>query len=256
MARYSQTAAVSKDRVDWPDATHPLVVSIHDVMPETLRRVTHLLDELQSRGIRQTTLLVVPGREWKGSDLDQLRRWSDAGHRLAGHGWSHHCERTGSWWHRMHSCVLSRRAAEHLAVSPDERAAIITRCANWFVEHGLPPPKLYVPPAWALGTVELETCAQLPFELYEVLTGVWQPARRILHRLPLVGFEADTQLRQTALRGWNYTNVVAARRLGRPLRLAIHPFDLELRMAADLLAMLEWPWQSMSYEQVAARQRG
>ncbi len=49
------------------------LVSIHDVMPETRDRVAELLERLADVPPAAVTLLVVPGRDWSGDDLDWLR---------------------------------------------------------------------------------------------------------------------------------------------------------------------------------------
>jgi hypothetical protein len=50
---------------------------------------------------------------------------------------------------------------------------------------------------------------------------------------PLIGFEADSAWREFALGVFNARQVARARRTGRPLRLGMHPFDLELRRADE-----------------------
>jgi hypothetical protein len=58
-----------------------------------------------------------------------------------------------------------------------------------------------------------------------------------------VGFEADTRLRQVALRAFNPLNVAVARRRKVPLRISVHPHDLELLLAEDLRRLLRRPWR-------------
>ena len=77
------------------------LVSIHDVMPETLDRVRGLLARCADINPGPVTLLVVPGRTWDAAGIDQLRAWQAAGHNLAGHGWLHHVERFGGLAHRL-----------------------------------------------------------------------------------------------------------------------------------------------------------
>ena len=67
------------------------LVSIHDVMPETRTQVTAMLARLRLP-CEAVTLLVVPGKDWQEGDLDWLRSLQNAGHPLAGHGWSHRCQ--------------------------------------------------------------------------------------------------------------------------------------------------------------------
>jgi predicted deacetylase len=181
----------------------PALLSIHDVMPETLPAVASLREEILRAGLRAPALLVVPGRSWKPEDLETLRQWALAGSELIGHGWLHHtCPR--SLKHRLHALLLSRNVAEHLALSPGGISDLMQRCADWFTAQNLPRPSAYVPPAWALG-MSPRALAGLPFEQVETLRGVHvlSAGRRGFMPMPLLGFEADTVLRAAVLRRWN-----------------------------------------------------
>jgi len=209
------------------------LVSVHDVMPETLERVQHVLDLCARVNPGPITLLVVPGRHWDRAQIDRLRGWQAAGHRLAGHGWLHWVEGFGGLCHRLHGAVISRRVAEHLALDRTAIVRLIRRCHGWFESQGLAPPDLYVPPAWAMGAIPPADLAALPFPRYEVLTGVRDAANGQLLPLPMLGYEADTPARALAIRLWNRVNRRRAATRGW-LRIAIHPDDLDLRLAADL----------------------
>ena len=125
---------------------------------------------------------------------------------LAGHGWHHKTQRIDSWSHRIHSALLSRDVAEHLALDDDTILALMNRCHRWFCEHGFHPPDLYVPPAWAMGRISNNRLSDSPFRYFEMTSGLFdsQSMRRV--NLPLAGFEADTVSRATFLRGWNRLN--------------------------------------------------
>ncbi|GAB4175446.1 MAG: hypothetical protein Kow0020_11130 [Wenzhouxiangellaceae bacterium] len=216
-----------------------LLLSIHDVTPATLGRVEAIFERLQSHGLWPVTLLVVPGLGWSDDELDRLRQMVDAGARLAGHGWRHEAAAIRGFRHRLHSLLLSRNAAEHLALAPRGILRLMLANHRWFVRQALPEPVLYVPPAWAMGPVPRPLLARLPFALYETLSGVWCARTGRMHRLPLAGFEADTAWRAFFVRASNGLNAQWARLAGRPLRLGIHPMDFELRLARDLQAWIE-----------------
>lgn len=207
-------------------------LSIHDVMPETLPQVARLLAAAEDAGWRRVTLLVVPGRAWTPDTLARLRAWQRAGHRLAGHGWRHRVDAVRGLRHHLHSRLISRDVAEHLALDADGILALMRRCHGWFQAAGLRPPRLYVPPAWALGALPRRRLNEQPFRLVETLGGVHDLRRRRWRPWPLLGYEADTPGRARALRLAN----AAARRLGRRCRprLALHPFDERLALARDL----------------------
>ncbi|MDT8409197.1 MAG: polysaccharide deacetylase family protein [Wenzhouxiangellaceae bacterium] len=243
-----------------------LLVSIHDVMPSTLARVERILDRLrEARRIRwwpvdgknsdvgpaPVMLLVVPGVAWQHADLDRLRAWVEAGAELAGHGWCHRARDIRGLKHRLHSALISRRAAEHLALARPAIVRLMLRNHRWFGDHGLPAPKLYVPPAWAMGPVPARFLDRLPFDQYETLAGVYDRRCGTMLRLPMAGFEADTAFRAAGVATFNKLNRAWSRRSGRPLRLGIHPDDFELRLADDLAAMLRVGGQPVAYSSLA-----
>jgi len=232
------------------ELTAPLkaLISVHDLMPETLPAVERILGRLERHRLAPVTLLVVPGRGWDSTSIKALKSLERDGYRLAGHGWQHRAERFGGLYHRLHGLFLSRRVAEHLALDEDGIVALIQRCHDWFGEQGLALPDLYVPPAWAMGRI---SCARLksdcPFPLYERFDGVIDPAVEHLKPLPLLGYEADNALRAPALRLWNRWNIARARRQTLPIRIGIHPRDLELKLADELEHALAQPIEALDY---------
>ena len=209
------------------------VVSIHDVMPETLSAVQACLDECHRHDIRAVYLLVVPGRDWSAAELQQLRDWIDEGCLLAGHGWLHHCERIDRPYHRLHSTLLSRKVAEHLALDAEGIADLMTRCHAWFARHELPTPALYVPPAWALGQISDRQLRRTGFDLVETLLGVVDLRSGLYTLRPLLGYEADTGVRRRAVGAWNRLNRHSAAARGT-VRIGIHPNDLALQLSGEL----------------------
>jgi len=202
-------------------------------MPETLAPVGELVDRLEENEVRVITLLVVPGRRWGEGDIARLEDWSRRGHELAGHGWTHEVERIATLGHRLHSLLISRRAAEHLSQPAADLERLVARNHAWFGEHGLPAPRLYVPPAWALGDLDPAVLRRVGFRYLETLLGFHDLASGTVRRLPTLGFEADTALRQVAL---GLSNRWA--RLHRFSRLAIHPHDLSLRLGRSLARVI------------------
>jgi len=229
-----------------PQATHmmgatPLVgvapkvvVSLHDVMPETLPRIEGLLDLLAVHEVGPVDLLVVPGRDWRATQIDRLRDWHRAGHRLAGHGWRHKVAHIRGWKHRLHSLLVSRDVAEHLALDVEGIAALIRRCHAWFGAHDLVVSDLYVPPAWAMGPIPRDALKALPFRRHEVFGGILDAETGRLHPAPMMGFEADTLGRVWPVRLFNVANRAWAAAGGAPLRVGIHPYDLDYRLGGDL----------------------
>lgn len=218
------------------------LLSVHDVMPETLDRVDGLLRLAERAKCPLPTLLVVPGRDWGPDSLEWLRRKASNGHPLAGHGWNHRAPEPRGTFHRLHALVISADQAEHLSRPAREIRRVVERCHDWFSEHGLPSPDTYVPPAWAIGALTPTDLKTLPFRRYETLTGFVDAASGRLVRTPLVGFEAFSLAVAWSIRVSNRVNRSLGRVLDRPVRVCMHPKDLELRMSGDLIATLEQPW--------------
>ncbi len=211
-------------------------ISIHDVMPETLDRVAEQLDLIERHCPGPVTLLVVPGKEWTDTDLDRLRAWAADGHPLAGHGWTHRARHIHGLKHRLHSLFISRDCAEHLALTPSEIVDLMTRNRQWFIDHDLPAPERYVPPAWALGPVTTADLGPTGFARVETMSGFLDVATGRFERSTLIGFEAASAWQVPILKLSNALNRLLAHRL--PLRVALHPDDHRLPLAGDLEATL------------------
>lgn len=218
-----------------PHDIYKALISIHDVMPEALGAVDQLLVALGHIPADSITLLIVPGRSWKSADIAWLQEQQYKGYQLAGHGWLHYCGKPRSLYHHLHSLFLSRAVAEHLSLSQVKIHELISRCHDWFADQGLQSPTLYVPPAWAMGNINRRLLQALPFSQYETLQGVYHSDKDVFDRLPLTGYEADVPLRALLLRGFNRYNRYRAGYTSEPLRISIHPHDLQYCLANDLL---------------------
>lgn len=225
-----------------------VIVTLHDVMPETMGEVKTWLDYLKKRDVLQVSLLVVPGRSWQPGQLDQLRAWSEAGYPLIAHGWKHETRRIRNLYHGLHALLISRRVAEHLGEAPEKLPSLIKRSLEWFEDQGFPRPTSYVPPAWALGRIPVTTLKSLGLTSVEVLSGIYSVNTGKLRRLPLVGFEADTWPRAIFLAGWNQLMMRYAIRRQMPLRISLHPYDLnlKLRKQIDDTFALDWAYQNFN----------
>ena len=226
------------------------LVSIHDVMPATLGQTCAIFERLNSAGLKPVTLLVVPDTGWDRRSLDTLLELVDAGAELAGHGWSHRAMHIRGIRHRLHSALISRDVAEHLALDATQAIELVQRCHAWFEQHELPRPSLYVPPAWAMGPVSRQQLHQLPFQQFETLAGVYDCNRRRFLYLPMLGYEVDTRLRAVMVKAWNASNKIWARQFVKTIRLGIHPYDFDLRLAEDLQRQIESMYCSIGYSEL------
>jgi predicted deacetylase len=216
-------------------------------MPETMPAVEAVLERARVHSLPPMTLLVVPGRPWNAEHLDRLRQLSANGHELAAHGWYHRVDQIRGLRHRLHSAILSRDVAEHMALDSSGIRTLMQRSFDWFPENDLAPPSLYVPPAWALGRIRPGDLQALPYSRIEVLSGLLNPHTGTTRHLPMVGFEADTLIREWGVRFWNRLQLLAHRLTSRPLRIGIHPFDLDLRLRDSLDHLLRRPFQFQGY---------
>jgi hypothetical protein len=215
-----------------------IVWSVHDVTPSTLDRAAEIVDLLVASGAGSLAVLVVPDGEWTDDQIATLRGWEQGGHVLAAHGWSHHAVPPRGLYHRLHSTLLSRDAAEHLGRARESVLDIVRGGQAWFARAGLQPPSLYVPPAWALGALPLSAFDGTPFRWVETLSGIYDTRARRWHHLPLVGFEADTDFRARSLRMLNAANLALGTALRRPVRAGVHPNDLSLLLARETRALI------------------
>lgn len=230
--------------------TCPAIVSLHDVMPDTFEDVRWWLNNwLADIPPENLTLLVVPGLDWQPDQLEQLRAWQQQGYELAGHGWRHRARRISTVYHRLHSALVSRQAAEHLSLSEAELTDLLQRNYEWFAHHDFQSPQLYVPPAWALGQLGPKAQRHLPFRYLETTAGFHDLQRRRFRVLPLAGFEADQRWRVPSLRLWNGLNRGLATSQ-RALRLSIHPHDHRYHLADSLQRWLSEGIEAVNYRQV------
>ncbi|MDC0598295.1 polysaccharide deacetylase family protein [Gammaproteobacteria bacterium] len=206
------------------------LVSIHDVMPHTLDKVTMILQRLPETCRNRTLLLVVPGLNWSSGQVAQLKHWQEEGYILAGHGWLHRSRNISGLYHQLHSLLVSRKAAEHLALKEQEIADLLFDCHHWFTQNGLKAPNLYVPPAWAMGRISKALLKTTPFRFFENSMGLYDSETDQNITLPLVGFEADTLFRKYALLLWNKLNKKLSS-INRPLRISLHPNDYSLHLS-------------------------
>ncbi len=223
------------------------LISVHDVMPETLDAVEGHIEGLRALGHQRMTLLVVPGRRWNADTIERLAQWQREGLELAAHGWHHRAQRLGGPYHWLHAGLISRHCAEHLALDELQIVELMEAAADWFSDQGLQRPETYVPPAWALGSLSRDQLARLPYKRIETTCGLLSTVDGRLDHLPLVGFEADTAAREHLLRRWNRFQIKWAWRRQRPLRIGIHPRDHELRLADDLQRLIRGDWVSICY---------
>lgn len=229
------------------------LVSVHDLMPETRPKVERLLHRLNAIPPPAVALLVVPGRGWTTADLNWLRSLSQCGYTLIAHGWHHECSPPRRFTHKLHSRMLSNRAAEHLSLSNTDIPQLMHDCHTWFHEVGLEAPNVYIPPAWALGPVTRENLQATPFPYVETLRGLYHTRTFRWYHLPVAGFEVDRWWRAALMRMLNHVSAWWAVRRHKPLRIAIHPQDWQYPLADQLDAFLDRVERHVAYPELTSR---
>jgi len=210
-------------------------------MPETMDKIQYILKWLKERNIPPATILVVPGKNWTEDHLNILKHYANEGHALAAHGWHHHT-RPKKILHRIHSLIISKNVAEHLDLDRQGILEIMNLSRQWFIQNELPTPSLYVPPAWALGTIDKKTLAKTSFRQIEVTRGLIhlsENKKPQFQPLPLTGYEADSPFRVRFLSKWNQFQQSQARVKSLPLRISIHPNDLDFPIVNQLEQQIE-----------------
>jgi predicted deacetylase len=217
------------------------IISIHDCMPETMDKIQYILKWLKERHVPPVTILVVPGKNWSENQLSLLKQFTEEGHILSAHGWYHHTQ-AKKILHRIHSLIISKDVAEHLDLNQQGILELINKSCQWFIQKQLPAPSLYVPPAWALGAINKKTLTKTSVKQIEVTRGVIHLSsshKPKLQTLPLTGYEADSPFRVCFLSKWNQFQQRQAQNKSLPLRISIHPYDLDLPIAEQLEQQLK-----------------
>ena len=211
-------------------------ISIHDVAPYNMDNIENIIHILKNQfNINKICILVIPGLDWNNKQIKKLCSWQNEGIEIAAHGWKHKAKSNKSIYHKIHSTIMSANCAEHLSRDRKTIFNIMEKSYEWFVENGLQKPRLYVPPAWALGNITREDLSHLGFTHYECTTGLIYNKK--YHFIPLVGFEEKTLIKAMLRRFFNYFNHFIACFIGT-IRIAIHPDDFKLYLKNDAIKYL------------------
>ena len=207
-------------------------VSIHDATPQNLDDIESIIQILQNQfDINKICILVIPGLNWNEIQLQRLRSWQKDGLEIAAHGWNHKAQDKKSFYHKIHSILMSANCAEHLSKKRQEIVKIIRHSYNWFIINDFKKPLLYVPPAWALGKITKQDLDRLAFTHYECTTGMVHNKKYCF--LPLLGFKEKTYIGAMLRRFFNSLNYFMAYFTGS-IRIAIHPKDFTLYLKKDI----------------------
>jgi uncharacterized protein len=215
-----------------------LLVSVHDVSQGTMHAAQAWVEALDARGV-PCTLLVVAG-PYEGPALrpdSEVAAWLRAreagGDEAAVHGWSHEMPPDAAGWRRSLARPIARGAAELAAVSEPEGRRVLTRCAVAMASAGLRPVGL-TPPGYLLSPAGRDAARAVGLRYTASHLGVHDALEGRTHRIPAFCHRPGTRL-EGAGAALLVTAVGRLARLGRSVRIGLHPADLTrpaLRSAA------------------------
>lgn len=239
------------------------VVSLHDVAPSTFEQSSTLLGWAEERGL-PTSLLVVPG-PWNGPGLrpgtefgSWLRAAERRGHEVVVHGWEHREVPTPDVpaHRRLRARTIGRGAGEfaHLGQAEARRRA----AAGLRILHAMGcAPRGFVPPAWLLSEDAMWGLRDVGFEYTTTRSSVID--LRHSERLQVPAYCQRPHSRLTAAGSVVVDTLVARRiRRGRPVRIALHPADVDtagLRTATHRLLDRAATAPAFTYTDLLARTR-
>jgi predicted deacetylase len=215
------------------EAERALVVSIHDVAPQTRARTDEILAALGRRNVRECSLLVVPDYHGSGLCTEDaefvawLKHQASRGHEIVLHGYTHQRRRKKAEGvlKRLVTRVYTADEGEFYDLSEEAALEKLTRAQSLFRSIGVNP-RGFIAPAWLLGRAAERAVRLTGFEYTTRLATVTDyVSGRVWRTQSLVWSVRSPWRVKTSLR-WNAS---LAQRLKRNplLRVGIHPPDFD-----------------------------
>jgi hypothetical protein len=208
-----------------------LVVSIHDVAPATQSVANKIISELDRKGVRHCSLLVVPDYHHRGSSVQDrqfvswLRDLAARGHEIVIHGYFHERPRREreSFLEKVITQFYTQGEGEFYDLAYDEALRRIKTARDEFQAVGLKP-RGFVAPAWLLSRdgehaardAEMEYTTRLQ-NVRDLRSGETFPARSLV-------YSVRNGWRRTTSLIWNAA-LRRALKNSSLMRLSIHPPD-------------------------------
>jgi len=211
------------------------VVSLHDVAPPTWEASKRIVEDLHGRGIRVTSVLVVPDYHHTGQSTENrsfvawLRELETAGHEVVIHGYFHlrPSRRNESLPDQFITRVYTQNEGEFYDLPYEEARRRITLAREQFEGAGLKPHG-FIAPAWLLGA-EAERAAQdAGMEYTTRLSSVRDLRSGATFTARSLVYSVRNQWRRAASLTWNTVLAQLVQRQSL-VRLSIHPVDYQHR---------------------------
>lgn len=206
-----------------------LVVSIHDIAPENRSLTEKMLAQLAHKGVRVSSLLVVPHyhhRKVVSDDPDflkWLRALEEQGSEIVIHGYFHSRPRKAaeSLSQRLVTRIYTQDEGEFFDLSYNEALERIRKANTIFKEAGLQP-RGFIAPAWLLSPQGEHAARDAGMEyttrlrtVLDLQSGQGFPARSLV-------YSVRNAWRRSVSRGWNRALFQMLTDHGL-MRLSIHP---------------------------------
>jgi predicted deacetylase len=242
-----------------------LVVSLHDVSPQTREACAAILHELADRGVTQCSLLVIPDHHHRGhilADADfgtWLRAQAAAGHEVVIHGYHHRRERRASESARdkFTTRLYTADEGEFYDLDRDTAATLVAKARAEFQQLGLAPTG-FTAPAWLLSGEAEEALRELGIDYTTRLGSVLDLRDGRTWRTQSLVWSVRSSWRRWASLAWN---ALLFRRLAANplLRISIHPVDLRhakvWQQIRELVSRALADREPVTYERWLAQQR-
>jgi len=242
-----------------------LVVSLHDVAPATQSTAAKIISELNQKGVRHCSLLVVPNYHHRGPSMHDrqfvswLRDLAASGHEIVIHGYFHErpSRERESLFEKIITQLYTQGEGEFYNLGYDEALRRIKMASDEFQAAGLKP-RGFVAPAWLLSAdgeraardAELEYTTRLR-NVRDLRSGETFPARSLV-------YSVRNGWRRTTSLIWN-TALRRALKNNPLMRLSIHPPDFShpaiWRQIIDLVSEMVPIRTPTTYQDWVAEQR-
>ena len=242
-----------------------LIVSIHDVAPATQSIASKIISELDQKGIRHCSLLVVPNYHHQGQSMQDrqfvswLRDLAARGHEIVIHGYFHQRppRERESFLEKLITQFYTQGEGEFYDLGYDEAFRRIKTARHEFDAAGLKP-RGFVAPAWLLSSegeraardAEMEFTTRLR-NVRDLRSGETFPARSLVYSVRNRWRRATSLVWNAALRRALKNNPL--------MRLSIDPPDHShpaiWRQIVDLISEMASVRTPTTYQDWVAERR-
>ncbi len=209
-----------------------LIVSFHDLTPDTRHVCEDFLELMSQAGITKTSLLVIPSPEGTGNLTDHeefvgwLREKQSQGHEICVHGYSH-------WARKLPASPLKNligrfytdREGEFQALGEEEALKKLKAGTAILRDSGLKF-RGFVPPAWLINKAGVAAVAQTCLEYVVRWGSIILLQKNLRIPAPVLAYSSRSRWRRVLSVPWaRFWHAVHGKKT--ILRIAVHPGDLK-----------------------------